>query len=147
VRAPERGFNASSKPAGIGSYNVSHLVDDVVGLVSHLQKERGDTAGSKVHVLGHDWGGPVAWLVAGWHPEITNTLTIINGPHPSVFIDELRHGARDRHTRYLTQLIWDSVVVGILDLNMCQPLSGGYNVMQMRSSRSVLRTCCSLTPH
>jgi len=86
----QRGFNHSSKPAGIGSYNVTHLVDDVVGLVAHLQRERGDAAGSKVHVLGHDWGGPVAWLVAGWHPEITKTLTILNGPHPSVFIDEVR---------------------------------------------------------
>ena len=79
-----RGFNNSAKPEAIGAYNVSHIVDDLVGLV----KQQG---GGKVHVLGHDWGGPIAWLFASRHPELTKTLTILNGPHPSIFIDLLRH--------------------------------------------------------
>ena len=108
----QRGFNHSSKPAGIGSYNVTHLVDDVVGLVGHIQSER--DAPTKVHVVGHDWGGPVAWLVAGWHPEITKTLTILNGPHPSVFIDELRHD-KEQQTRSSYMLLFDTPEASILD--------------------------------
>lgn len=96
------------------SYNVTHLVADVVGLVKHLQSERGEPAGSKVHVLGHDWGGPVAWLVAGWHPEITKTLTILNGPHPSIFIDELRHD-HEQQSRSSYMLFFDTPAASLVD--------------------------------
>jgi pimeloyl-ACP methyl ester carboxylesterase len=110
----QRGFNHSSKPNGITSYNVTDLVADIVGLVGHLQSERGDPAGSKVHVLGHDWGGPVAWLVAGWHPEITKTLTILNGPHPSIFIDELRHD-HEQQQRSSYMLFFDTPAASLVD--------------------------------
>lgn len=67
----------------------SLLVADAAGLIKHVQETNGNTA--KIHVLAHDWGGPIGWLLAHWYPELVRSLTILNGPHPSVMIDELRH--------------------------------------------------------
>ena len=64
-----------------------------MGLIRHVQ--RSGTA-AKVHVLAHDWGGPIGWLLAHSHPELVQTLTILNGPHPSIMIDELRHDSEQQ---------------------------------------------------
>ena len=42
--------------------------------------------GGPVHVVGHDWGGPVAWLLAASRPELVRTLTTISGPHPGAYL-------------------------------------------------------------
>ncbi|HLL85101.1 MAG TPA: alpha/beta hydrolase [Longimicrobium sp.] len=82
--APDmRGYNLSDKPAGYRSYTVQQLAADVVGLVRALGAER-------VHLVGHDWGGIVAWHVAMHHPEIVDRLVVINAPHPGVFRREIR---------------------------------------------------------
>jgi len=82
--APDmRGYNLSDKPAGYRNYTVQHLAGDVVGLVRALGAER-------VHLVGHDWGGVVAWYVAMHHPEVVDRLVVINAPHPGVFRREIR---------------------------------------------------------
>ena len=82
--APDmRGYNRSDKPGGVRSYRIERLVEDVVGLVKALGAER-------VHLVGHDWGGVVAWYVAMLHPEVVERLVIINAPHPAVFRREIR---------------------------------------------------------
>jgi pimeloyl-ACP methyl ester carboxylesterase len=84
--APDmRGYGRSDKPRGIQAYAVERLVEDVVGLVRAAGAER-------VRLVGHDWGGVVAWYVAMWHPEIVERLVIINAPHPAIFRRELRKG-------------------------------------------------------
>lgn len=93
VMPDQRGFNMSSKPLGIMSYNISHLVSDMAALATPLAKK---TPSGKVHVVGHDWGGPVAWMVAGLHSDIVASLTIMNGPHPSVFNDLLKHNVNQQ---------------------------------------------------
>ena len=63
VIAPDqRGYNLSEKPAGVASYRVNLLSDDVIGLIDALGYE-------KVILVGHDWGAAVAWWTAGAHPE------------------------------------------------------------------------------
>jgi hypothetical protein len=64
-------------------------------------------------VLGHDWGRPVAWLLAGWHPQLVRSLTILNGPHPSVFIDELRHEEQQNRSSYM--LFFDTKAANLMD--------------------------------
>jgi len=82
----QRGYNHSSKPKGISSYNISLLVADAVGLINVVAE------GQKAHIVGHDWGGMmVAWCVAGLHPELISTLSILNSPHPAVFDYLIRH--------------------------------------------------------
>jgi len=83
VVAPDmRGYNRSEKPHGVGSYGMDELVGDVIGLVERLGRE-------SAHVVGHDWGGAVAWEVAIRHPEVVEQLAILNAPHPGAFRREL----------------------------------------------------------
>jgi pimeloyl-ACP methyl ester carboxylesterase len=83
VVAPDmRGYNLSEKPHGIRSYRTEELVGDVVGLVGHLGRE-------SARVVGHDWGGVVAWEVAIRHPELVEQLAVLNAPHPGAYRREL----------------------------------------------------------
>lgn len=83
VLAPDmRGYNRSEKPADVASYRTRELVGDVVGLIEHAGRE-------SAHVVGHDWGGAVAWSVAIGRPDVVDRLVICNAPHPSAFEREL----------------------------------------------------------
>jgi pimeloyl-ACP methyl ester carboxylesterase len=74
--APDlRGYGESDRPAGVAAYGVQDLVGDVVGLIEALGAER-------VHLVGHDWGGGLAWATAARHPERLRSLVICNAPHP-----------------------------------------------------------------
>ncbi len=84
--APDmRGYNLSDKPRD--GYNIESLVNDVVALGRTLGDER-------VHVVGHDWGGVVAWQTAWRQPEFVRTLVVLNAPHPTVFARRLPRDAR-----------------------------------------------------
>jgi len=77
VIAPDqRGYGESDKPAGIGAYALDTLADDVCGICSQLGHER-------FAVVGHDWGGIVAWHLAAREPERVSRLAILNAPHPA----------------------------------------------------------------
>jgi pimeloyl-ACP methyl ester carboxylesterase len=82
--APDmRGYNLSDKPAGVESYQMKYLVEDVRGLALHLGYK-------KFTLVAHDWGGAVAWALAIAHPECLDKLVIVNAPHPAVFARLLR---------------------------------------------------------
>ena len=84
VIAPDmRGYNESDKPPGIGSYSIDKVSRDIVALVEALGEER-------AHVVGHDWGGGIAWHMGMYYPERINKLAVINAPHPATFERELR---------------------------------------------------------
>ncbi len=83
VVAPDmRGYNRSEKPHGIDAYRLEELVGDVVGLAD-------GTDAARVHLVGHDWGGVVAWATALERPEILESLTVMNAPHPVKYAREL----------------------------------------------------------
>jgi pimeloyl-ACP methyl ester carboxylesterase len=79
----QRGYNESDKPRGVGSYRLDLLTADVAGLIAHAGLQ-------KAHVVGHDWGGAIAWAVAMQRPEVVDKLVVLNAPHPAVFFRELR---------------------------------------------------------
>jgi pimeloyl-ACP methyl ester carboxylesterase len=82
--APDlRGYNLSEKPKGVAPYRAATVTDDVAALIRFLGAER-------AHVVGHDWGGVIAWNLAMRHPESVDRLVVINAPHPAVFRRELR---------------------------------------------------------
>jgi len=86
--APDmRGYNLSSKPAEIERYEISQLVGDVRALVEHLQPSH--AGAKKCFLVGHDWGGVVAWAAAIACPDVVEKLVIINSPHPGIFQREL----------------------------------------------------------
>lgn len=84
VWAPDqRGYNLSDKPEELAAYNLDELACDVVGLI--------DAAGARQAMLvGHDWGGAVAWWTANRHPERLSKLAVLNAPHHAVMARTVR---------------------------------------------------------
>lgn len=79
VVAPDlRGYNESDKPTGIASYRLETLVEDVIALIQELGFDR-------AVVVGHDWGGTIAWNLALRYPQRLEKLIILNAPHPAAF--------------------------------------------------------------
>jgi pimeloyl-ACP methyl ester carboxylesterase len=88
VVAPDlRGYGRSEKPPHVVNYRTTLLVEDVVALVHELGAER-------AHVVGHDWGGGIAWSVAQQHPDVVDRLAVLNCPHPARFERALRSFSR-----------------------------------------------------
>jgi epoxide hydrolase 4 len=82
--APDmRGYNLSAKPESLDQYQMNLLIEDVRALAAHLGHK-------KFTLVGHDWGGAVAWAYAAAHPETLDKLVIVNAPHPGVFARLLR---------------------------------------------------------
>ena len=97
VIAPDqRGFARCSKPEEIDSYTPDKIVADLIALADHLEIDR-------FTLVGHDWGGAVAWMAALRHPERVAKLVIINAPHPLVFqrtmFDDLEQRAASQYIR------------------------------------------------
>jgi pimeloyl-ACP methyl ester carboxylesterase len=79
VIAPDqRGFGASDRPEGVENYRADKVVEDQIALADALGLDR-------FTLVGHDWGGAVAWLAALRHPDRIARLVIVNAPHPLVF--------------------------------------------------------------
>jgi pimeloyl-ACP methyl ester carboxylesterase len=77
VVAPSlRGYSPGANPPDAASYAMSILVDDVIGIADAEGMER-------FHLVGHDWGGALAWMVAGTHPGRLLSLTVLSTPHPA----------------------------------------------------------------
>ncbi|WP_066827778.1 alpha/beta fold hydrolase [Sphingomonas mali] len=79
VLAPDqRGFAKSSKPEGVENYTADKPVADMIALADRFDLER-------FTLVGHDWGGAIAWMAALNHPDRVARLIIINAPHPFIF--------------------------------------------------------------
>ena len=83
VAIDQRGYNLSDKPKGVENYDMRLLVGDVVAVIKHLKADRAT-------VVGHDWGGVVAWQTALAVPQMVERLIILNLPHPNGLLRELR---------------------------------------------------------
>jgi epoxide hydrolase 4 len=82
--APDlRGYNLSDRPAGRESYRLHYLVEDIAALVRA-------TGQARAHVVGHDWGGIIAWAFAMAHPALLDRLVILNAPHPRLYLEKVR---------------------------------------------------------
>jgi pimeloyl-ACP methyl ester carboxylesterase len=85
VVAPDlRGYNLSSKPEGFRDYTADKPAADVRGLIRELGAE-------SAMVVGHDWGGTVAWTLAMNHPEVVDRLVVLNAAHPRKLNEGLRN--------------------------------------------------------
>jgi pimeloyl-ACP methyl ester carboxylesterase len=84
VVAPDlRGYNLSSRPPGVAAYAADRLAVDIRDLIH----ERGARSAL---LVGHDWGGTVAWTTAMNHPEVVDRLAILNAAHPRRLLQGLR---------------------------------------------------------
>ena len=118
--APDmRGYNLSDKPRGVAAYHVSHLARDVAGLIRALGHQR-------AHLVGHDWGGAVAFMVAGWHPDVVHRLVVMNCPHPAIMFRRIWRPRQLRRSWYMFffQLPWLPERWVTTDAFMAQALRG-----------------------
>ncbi len=75
----QRGYNDSDKPTGVSAYRIEELAQDILGLIEASGHE-------KARLVGHDWGGIIAWHLALTHPERVESLAVMNSPHPQSFL-------------------------------------------------------------
>ncbi|MCL3863108.1 alpha/beta fold hydrolase [Actinotalea sp. K2] len=97
----QRGYSPQARPVHRSAYALGELVGDVLALL--------DAAGvRRAHVVGHDWGGGVAWALAGRHPDRVLSLTALSTPHPAAMRDAMRRSDQARRSSYMVlfQLPW-----------------------------------------
>ena len=84
VVAPDlRGYGETDKPDGIEKYRLNFLTSDVAGLVEALGE-------NKALVVGHDWGGAIAWSLAAFNPKMVEKLVVLNAPHPNAYTNRIK---------------------------------------------------------
>ena len=89
-----RGYNRSDKPKGLDQYAMPRLISDVAAVIR-------DAGEKKAVIVGHDWGGMVAWQFAMAKPEMTDRLVVLNLPHPKGLSRELANNPdQQRNSQY-----------------------------------------------
>ena len=94
VTFDQRGYSPRARPGGRRAYRMEELVADVLALLDELGTAR-------VHLVGHDWGGSVAWAFAERHPERLRSLTVLSTPHHHAIAWAMRHADQARRSWYL----------------------------------------------
>jgi pimeloyl-ACP methyl ester carboxylesterase len=90
VAAPDgRGHGRSDCPTDPALYAIDTLVGDILAVADHL-------GAARFTLIGHDWGGVVAWFAAAMHPERVERLIAINAPHPTLFQARLEDDEQQR---------------------------------------------------
>jgi pimeloyl-ACP methyl ester carboxylesterase len=114
--APDlRGYNLTDRPTR--GYDLPNLVRDVVELIGALGVER-------VSLVGHDWGGVIAWFLAMWAPERVERLAILNAPHPATYFRELRRDWRQRRRSwYVLYFQIPALPERLLSRDGCRPIA------------------------
>jgi pimeloyl-ACP methyl ester carboxylesterase len=96
IAPDQRGYSVGARPAGLEAYATQHLLADALSLMDAL----GD---ARFHLVGHDWGGQLAWLIAAGHAERLHSLSVLSRPHPAAFAramkEDAAQGERSRHHR------------------------------------------------
>ena len=82
VAPDQRGYSPGVRPdpAELERYAIERLVADALEIAEAVRRR--DTP---FHLVGHDWGGQVAWCLAAWHPERVKSLAVLSRPHPAAF--------------------------------------------------------------
>ncbi|MCX6016300.1 MAG: alpha/beta fold hydrolase [Chloroflexales bacterium] len=94
-----RGVNNSDAPADVAAYKIELLVSDVIAIADAL------IPGQQFVLVGHDWGGAVAWATVSLFPAYIVRAVIYAGPHPAVFLDAITHDeAQQRASLYMHAL-------------------------------------------
>lgn len=80
VAPNQRGYSPGARPPAESDYEVTDMAGDTLAMASAL-------GASRFHLVGHDWGGGVAWTVASMAPDRLASLTVMSTPHPDAFAD------------------------------------------------------------
>lgn len=92
VAPDQRGYSAGARPPKVEDYRIEYLTADILGIADHL--------GARIFdLVGHDWGGAVAWHLAGRQPTRLRTLSVVSTPHPKALADARRQPRSDQAQR------------------------------------------------
>lgn len=111
IAIDQRGFNLSSKPFRVKKYGLSYTANDAIEVIKkesfeYYHNECGvsvsDPRVSKPNaiVIGHDWGGGLAWQIARWHPKFVSKLIVLNCPPVEVLMGETGKSVRQLMSSY-----------------------------------------------
>jgi pimeloyl-ACP methyl ester carboxylesterase len=96
IAPDQRGYAKGARPEGVEHYKTELLVGDALALMDSLGH-------AKFHLVGHDWGGQLSWLIAANHAARVTTLSVLSRPHPAAFVramqEDKEQSERSRHHR------------------------------------------------
>jgi pimeloyl-ACP methyl ester carboxylesterase len=92
VAPDQRGYSPGARPDALAAYKVSELVSDVLAIADTMQMSTFD-------LVGHDWGGMIAWVVAARHPDRVRNLAVVSTPHPGALAATLAANDADQVSR------------------------------------------------
>jgi epoxide hydrolase 4 len=98
VAPDQRGYNLSSKPESADAYRLDLAAADIFALASAFGRDR-------FHVVGHDWGAAVVWTMAGLDPKRLTSATMIQAPHPAVWLRAMREDPEQRQKSRYVQIL------------------------------------------
>lgn len=90
----QRGYSPAASPHQVSAYAMRELVGDVAALIEGSGRQT-------VHLVGHDWGGAVAWAMAAALPHKIASLTVLSTPHPAAMQWAMRHGGQWKNSWYM----------------------------------------------
>lgn len=98
IAPDQRGFAGSSKPEGVEAYQPKNMVADLLALADHLGVDT-------FTLVGHDWGGAIAWMAALNHPDRVKRLIMANAAHPFTYQKALFDDPDQRASaQYITEM-------------------------------------------
>lgn len=96
----QRGYSAGARPERVEAYTTDLLIGDALAMMDAWGARR-------FHLVGHDWGGQLAWLIAAANPDRVETLSVLSRPHPAAFARALaedpEQAQRSQHHRGFRQ--------------------------------------------
>jgi pimeloyl-ACP methyl ester carboxylesterase len=90
----QRGYSEGARPGHAAAYRLDRLVGDAVAIA-------GEAGADRFHVVGHDWGGVVAWALAARYPRRVRSLTVVSTPHPRALAKALPRSLQALRSSYV----------------------------------------------
>ncbi|NLG47916.1 alpha/beta fold hydrolase [Gordonia sp. (in: high G+C Gram-positive bacteria)] len=94
IAPDQRGYSPLARPRGRFAYRIGELVSDIESMI--IQSDS-----ATVHLVGHDWGAQVAWMLAATRPDLISTLTTVSVPHPAAFVASMTQSDQLRRSWYM----------------------------------------------
>ena len=114
----QRGYSPGARPdpKDLDAYHIDRLVGDALDIVAAAGH-----GGRRFHLVGHDWGGSLSWIIAARHPERLRSLSMLSRPHPASFLRALAlpDGEQKRRSGHHTAFLEPDAVPKLL-ANNCE---------------------------
>lgn len=114
----QRGYAPGAIPRDVSAYRLTALAADAIAVMDSLGLDR-------AHVVGHDWGGAVAWRLGAAHPDRVASLTVLSTPHPRALAGSMTRSLQPLRSWYtfaiqvpvLPELVLSKTLVSVLRLS------------------------------